>query len=112
MSNAARSLVVILVFALPAHAFADEPKKEQQQWVEGFDKVEFHHDVGGGASTRDFRGMSRGYMTAAWWAPGQMKENLVSWKTAAVPDKARTTFAFIGMTSVLPSELTRGPRRS
>ena len=74
------------------------------QDVEGFDKVEFHHNAGGGgAGTRDFRGTARGYMTAGWWAPGQVKENYVSWKTAAVPEKRAATFHFVGASSVLPS---------
>ena len=68
---------------LTAVAFAQD-----RQWVEGFDKVEFHHDAARNPNSRDFRGMARGYMTAGWWAPGQMKKNLVSWKTAVVP--ART----------------------
>jgi hypothetical protein len=79
------------------------------QWVEGFDQVEFHHESGMNPVTRDFRGMSRGYMTAAWWAPGQMAKNFVSWKTAVVPVKQATTFSFVGATSVLPSEFSRGP---
>ena len=45
------------------------------QWVEGFDKVEFHHNANRNAMSRDFRGMARGYMTAGWWAPGQIKKN-------------------------------------
>jgi photosystem II stability/assembly factor-like uncharacterized protein len=79
------------------------------QWVEGFDQVEFHHDAGRSPLTRDFRGLSQGYMTAAWWAPGQMGRNIVSWKTAAVPARRPTTFSFIGATAVLPSEFSRGP---
>jgi sialidase-1 len=79
------------------------------QWVEGFDKVEFHHNANRNAMSRDFRGMSRGYMTAGWWAPGQMKKNIVSWRTAPVPAKDATTFTFIGADSILPSELSRGP---
>jgi sialidase-1 len=79
------------------------------QWVEGFDAVEFHHNANGASPTRDFRGQSRGYMTAGWWAPGQMKANHVSWKTAPVPAKQGTTFVFVGATSVLPSKFARGP---
>jgi sialidase-1 len=80
-----------------------------RQWVEGFDKVEFHHGANGASPTRDFRGTARGYMTAGWWIPGEMKQNYVSWKTAKVPAKQETTFVFVGATSVLPSEFTRGP---
>lgn len=97
-------LNVALLLALAAPALAESP-----QLVEGFDKVEFHHNANGGAPTRDFRGPSRGYMTAGWWAPGQMKKNLVSWKTAVVPAKAPCTFSFIAATCVLPSEFSRGP---
>ena len=56
-----------------------------------------------------FRGAARGYMTAGWWIPGEMKKNYVSWKSAKVPAKQETTFVFVGATSVLPSEFTRGP---
>jgi len=80
-----------------------------RQWVEGFDKIEFHHGANGAAPTRDFRGTARGYMTAGWWIPGEMKQNYVSWKTAKVPAKQEATFVFVGATSVLPSEFTRGP---
>jgi sialidase-1 len=80
-----------------------------RQWVEGFDKVEFHHGANGASPTRDFRGTARGYMTAGWWIPGEMKQNFVSWKTAKAPAKQETTFVFVGATSVLPSEFTRGP---
>src|SRR4051812_27948762 len=94
----------VSLFALVPSVFA-----QTTQWVEGFDRVEFHHNANRGAASRDFRGMAVGYMTAGWWAPGQMKENKVSWWTAAVPTVQSTTFAFVGATSVLPSEITRGP---
>ena len=80
------------------------------QWVEGFAEVDFHHNAPRYPIARDFRGMARGYMTAGWYAPAQMKENVLSWKTAVVPEKQPTTFAFIGATSVLPSEFSRGPQ--
>jgi sialidase-1 len=82
---------------------------ESPRWVEGFDQVEFHHNANRSAASRDFRGMAPGYMTAGWWAPGQMKDNSVSWKTAVVPAKQATTFVFIASSSVLPSEFSRGP---
>jgi hypothetical protein len=82
---------------------------QNKQWVEGYDTVEFHYNVNRNAASRDFRGMSRGLMTAGWWAAGQMKNNILSWKTAPVPAKEPTTFVFIGATSVLPSEILRGP---
>lgn len=90
--------------------FVLTPFAKGAQEVEGFDKVEFHHNANGAAPTRDFRGPSRGYMTAGWWVPGQMKKNLVSWKTAPVPAKEATTFSFIGATCVLPAEFSRGPK--
>ncbi len=80
------------------------------QSVEGFAKVEFHHNANRSAACLDFRGMSVGYMTAGWWAPGQMTKNLVSWQTAPVPAAKSTTFSFIGASAVLPSEFTRGPK--
>lgn len=98
----ALALIVATVFgALAATAFAETP-----QSVEGFDKLEFRQES---SIVRDFRGMARGYMTAGWWAPGQMKKNCLSWKTAVVPAKQATTFVFIAATCVLPSEFSRGP---
>lgn len=79
------------------------------QNVEGFGTVEFHHNANRGSSTRDFRGTARAYLTAGWWAPGQVADNRVTWKTAIVPSAARTTFTFIGATSVLPAEVSLGP---
>ena len=38
-----------------------------------------------------------------------MLKNSLSWKTAPVPEKRPTTFAFIGATCVLPSEMLIGP---
>lgn len=83
---------------------------QERQWVEGFDKVAFHYNANRTASARDFRGMAPGYMTAGWWAEGQMKKNILSWYTASVPEKKPATFAFIASTSVLPSEFTLGPK--
>lgn len=82
---------------------------QERQSVEGFDKVLFHYNVNRLAPSRDFRGMATGYMTAGWWAAGQMKDNYLSWQTAPVPAKKITTFHFIGASSVLPSEITMGP---
>lgn len=83
---------------------------QEMQWVEGFDQVKFHHNANRSALSRDFRGMARGFMTAGWWAPGQMKKNMVSWTTAPPLAKQSTTFVFVGASSVLPSEFTRGPQ--
>lgn len=90
-----------LGLALAAAAFAETP-----QSVEGFDKLVSRQES---SVTRDFRGTVRGYMTAGWWVPGQMKNNCVAWQTAAVPAKQATTFVFIAATSVLPMEFSRGP---
>ncbi|OAI55902.1 hypothetical protein AYO49_05075 [Verrucomicrobiaceae bacterium SCGC AG-212-N21] len=102
-----RSIIRPALLSLALAGFVSA--QEEMQWVEGFDKVEFHHGANRNVPSRDFRGSARGYMTAAWWSPEQMKRNLVSWKTAAVPEKKPTTFSFIGATSVLPSEFSAGP---
>jgi len=85
------------------------PAQNAPQAVEGFVRVEFHHNANRSAASLDFRGMSPGYMTAGWWAPGQITKNLVSWQTAPVPAAKSTTFSFVGASAVLPSEFTRGP---
>jgi len=43
---------------------------QDRQWVEGFDSVVFHYNGNRSLATLDYRGNSRGYMTASWWAPG------------------------------------------
>lgn len=84
---------------------------QERQWVEGFDKIVFHYNANKTSAVRDFRGTAPGYMTAGWWAHGQMKEpNRLSWETAPVPVRMATTFAFIGASAVLPSEFSRGPQ--
>ena len=95
--------VLPLVFALGA--FAQTP-----QWVEGFDRIDVHQNPNGAVSSRDFRGVARGYMTVPWWTHGDTPSNFVSWKTDVVPAKQSTIFAFIGATAVLPSEFSRGPK--
>jgi hypothetical protein len=82
---------------------------QSKQFVEGFDSVVFHYNANNNNSGRDFLGNAHGYMTAGWWAKGQMKKNILSWKTAIVPEKKTTSFSFIAATSVLPSEISRGP---
>lgn len=79
------------------------------QSVEGFAAIEFHHNANRGSSTRDFRGTARAYLSAGWWAPGQVADNRVAWRTAPVPAAERTTFTFVGATSVLPAEVSLGP---
>ncbi|QKJ32627.1 exo-alpha-sialidase [Mucilaginibacter mali] len=83
---------------------------QTKQQVEGFDTVAFHYDANRSRPVMDFRGMTKGYMTAGWWAPEQMKKNILSWKTGIVPEKVATTFSFIAATCVLPSEITVGPQ--
>jgi hypothetical protein len=92
--------------------FAFSINAQERQWVEGFDKVIFHNDDSDPRRplNRDFRGMSKGYLTAGWWIAGHQDKNMVSWQTDVVPEKKPTTFFFIGSTSVLPSEITRGPK--
>ena len=92
-----------------AFLFAFSTLAQQRQNVEGFDTVAFHHFAPWTGSGRDFRGVSLGYMTACWWAPGQMKNNVLSWKTAIVPEKRQTTFSFIASSAVLPADVTIGP---
>ena len=87
-------------------------RAQERQLVEGFDEVVFHHDDADPRRplNRDFRGMSKGYLTAGWWIPGHMDKNMVSWITAKVPEKKQVTFSFIAATSVLPSEFSLGPK--
>jgi photosystem II stability/assembly factor-like uncharacterized protein len=96
-------VVVSLLFNVITYA-------QDRQRVEGFDSVVFHYNANSTGVVSDFRGSSRGYMTAGWWAPGQMKKNILSWRTAIVPEKKTTTFSFIGSSSVLPSEFSVGPQ--
>jgi sialidase-1 len=97
----------LLLFALILVGSAGNAQDKQS--VEGFDKVEFHYDANRSRPQIDFRGSTKGYMTAGWWAKEQLKKNYLSWQTAAVPEKAATTFSFIGSSTVLPAELTIGP---
>lgn len=83
---------------------------QERQAVEGFDQIEFHYNANRARPQVDFRGSTRGYMTAGWWAKGQMEENILSWKTAPVPEEKETTFSFIGASSVLPAEISIGPK--
>lgn len=83
---------------------------QNKQQVEGFDTVQFHYNANRLRPVRDFRGTTRGYMTAGWWAGGQMKKNILSWKTGVVPAKQETVFSFIGSSAVLPAEITIGPK--
>jgi sialidase-1 len=95
-------VILALLSSLPVIA-------QDRQYVEGFDTVVFHYNANRMAASRDYRGTTRGFMTAGWWAKGQMKKNFLSWKTALVPAAKPTTFSFIAASSVLPSSITRGP---
>ena len=102
------AFAVLLTFSTVS-LFGDDTQTNEVQSVEGFDKVEFHHNGNKTGRSRDFRGVSRGYMTAAWWTT-QIKTNYLSWQTAVVPEKKPTKFSFIAASSVLPSEFSRGPQ--
>lgn len=82
---------------------------QNAQKVEGFDQIVFHYDANRSRPQIDFRGSSRGYMTAGWWSKQQLENNILSWETAIVSEKKQTTFSFIGSSSVLPPEITIGP---
>ncbi|MBS1828321.1 MAG: exo-alpha-sialidase [Acidobacteria bacterium] len=87
------------------------PAAEPQR-VEGFGKVVFAHNDHPSATVimgRDFLGRSKGYMTAAWWAPGQVKDNRLEWDTADAPAKKDTIFTFVGASAPLPPQIPRGP---
>lgn len=103
MSRSDFFVFFLLIFITPA-IFSQE-----KQYVEGFDAVIFHYNANRTSATRDFRGISHGYMTAGWWAQEQMKNNVLSWKTAVVPEKKYTVFSFIGSSAVLPVEMVVGP---
>lgn len=83
---------------------------QEMQKAEGFDTVLFHHNGNRSLATLDYRGNTRGYMTAAWWAPGQAKNNVLKWRTAAVSGKKTTAFFFVGASAPTPVEFSRGPQ--
>src|SRR4051812_45029858 len=80
------------------------------QKVEGFASIT--HDPAAtshpGTAPMDYRGPSPGYMTKAWWTSDP--NSRLKWKTAVVPEKRATVFAFTAASSVIPAEITRGPR--
>ena len=100
-----RTCITIIVLWLSFVARA----QDNRQWVEGYDTVVFHYNANKTAPCRDFRGTTRGFMTAGWWAKGQTKKNYLSWKTAAVPAAKPTTFSFIASSAIVPAEFSRGP---
>ena len=87
-----------------------DARSQEYQKVEGFDTVLFHYNGNRSLATLDYRGNTRGYMTASWWAPGQMKKNILKWRTAIVPEKKITTFFFVGASAPTPVEFSRGPQ--
>lgn len=83
------------------------------QKVEGFSKIVFahnNHEAATVINARDFRGVSRAYMSAGWWAPGQVRDNRLEWETAAPASKQDSSFTFIGSSSPLPPGIARGPQ--
>lgn len=61
-----------------------------------------------GLTPLDFRGPAAGHMTKPWWTAGGAER--LEWKTAPAPSKQDTVFAFTAASSVIPAELTRGPK--
>src|SRR5690348_3633264 len=100
-----------LYFALPLVFIAAHVvfSTDAPQSVEGFASI-LHSPS---ANSRpglslDFRGPSQGYMTPPWWTTGTHER--LKCKTAPVPEKRATVFAFIGASSVIPPEFSQGPR--
>ena len=97
---------LVLFFAATA-ALAQPP-----QVVEGFAKIVFAHNAHESATVQnavDYRGPVRGYMTGAWWAPGQVADNRLEWDTAPAPERQETVFRFLGASAVVPREVVRVP---
>ncbi len=99
-----RKALSIVFFIVPL-AFSQVP-----QHVEGFGRVTFTPYLDRPQRPLDFRGPAAGYVTAGWWAKGQQAKSYLAWETAPCPSKTRTTFAFIGASSVTPPEFARGPQ--
>ncbi|MDQ7949507.1 MAG: sialidase family protein [Pedobacter sp.] len=98
-------IFAILILFVGSYAFAQAPQR-----VEGFDTVIYHNNGNRSLTTIDYRGKSYGYMTAAWWTTDRTEKNLLSWRTAATPQKDRTTFYFVGASAPTPAEFSRGPQ--
>jgi sialidase-1 len=102
---------MIMIFRIAViTALAGCLQGQSPQLVEGFASI--LHDPAAnsrpGTTPFDFRGPSQGHMTQPWWATGDGAR--LQWKTANVPEKRATVFAFTAASSVIPAELTRGPR--
>ncbi|MBS1751410.1 MAG: exo-alpha-sialidase [Bacteroidetes bacterium] len=104
MKQSKQILCLLLLFFIFRSAAAQEV-----QMVEGFDTVVFHYNANRSYPVRDFRGTTKGYMTAGWWAKEQMKKNVLSWNTAVVPQKQKTVFSFIASSAMVPEEFIIGP---
>ena len=61
---------------------------EDVQKVVGFASIVFAHNSDHLLPSSDYRGPAIGYATAGWWAPGQMKDNRLVWRTAPCPKSA------------------------
>ena len=83
---------------------------QEVQKVEGFSSIVFAHNLDHLLKPLDYRGPSTGYATPAWWAPGQLKDNRLIWRTAVCPKSAPTVFSFVGSSSITPPEFSRGPQ--
>ena len=96
----------LIILIIIAGALRAQPPQQ----VEGFASIV--HDPGAksrpGSAPMDFRGASPGHMTKPWWTTDE--NSRLQWKTAVVPAKRATVFAFTAASSVIPAELTRGPR--
>ncbi len=102
-------IVLAASAALAAIAFMRGADSTEAQKVEGFDEIVFVHPHDFARSSVDFRGDSPGFMTAEWWSPGQMRNNIVVWNTAACPRKVPTVFSFVASTAATPPDISRGP---
>ncbi|MCC6391541.1 MAG: exo-alpha-sialidase [Bryobacterales bacterium] len=98
-----RKTIFFLLTALPLQA-------QLPQQVEGFASILEAPGANSrpGVAPLDFRGPARGHMTKPWWTTGP--GGRLKWKTGPVPVKQETEFAFIAASSVLPAELSRGPK--
>lgn len=102
-----RRLLAVSTFCL---SIASQVRAQTPQRVEGFSEVIFAHNLDRVRSSMDFRGNAPGFMTAGWWAAGQMKDNRLVWRTAPVPKAAPTVFVFIAASSATPPEFAHGPQ--
>src|SRR3954471_15040339 len=95
---------LIIAILIAATLQAQPPQR-----VEGFSAI-VHNPAASARATKpqDYRGPSSGFMTKPWWTTD--KESRLKWKTAVVPEKRATVFAFTAASSVVPAEFTRGPR--